>query len=89
MKELTRQQVWNMSIEEIKQINNQWRSAIMQHDLERPRYMDINKYIIKTYDELAYQFLWETFSPGRRQHERSGFTTTVETTFKDLFNEKD
>lgn len=89
MQELSRQQVWSMPLEEIQVINNQWRHIIQEHDLQRPRYMDINKYIIKTYDEIAYQFLWETFSPGRREQERTGFNTNLETTFKDLFNEED
>jgi hypothetical protein len=85
MQELTRQQVWSMPIEEIKLINNQWRSAIKQHDNDYKPYKDIDKYIVNNHPELAYQFLWESFTPGRREQERSGFNSYVQTTFGDLF----
>jgi hypothetical protein len=78
LKELSKQQVWDLPLAEIQACNKCWEDAVKEHDpkwlmttLKNPK-LDIKKFILgsKDYQLLHYQFKWCELTGQERMIEK-------------------
>ena len=71
MDTLTKTQCWNWPLDLIRADNRKWRDLIILHDKDCPKNNDdIDKYIVKNYPELEYQFRWDAMDNNQRLAEK-------------------